>query len=120
VVEPEVDYDFMVIPGDQLRDFCKQFVGCCAAFMTGSRLCGALSHSWVENWSRGTLAALKKGEIVDSHDYLHDEAVPIVRKFFVAAMKRRMDGPDDKGKNAVLKHLTKVALKDLNLGLMEV
>lgn len=90
--------------------------------MNGSLQVRDLSRSWLHNWKQAALLDLgeKLGPNFDEREYEHDEASDFVRRFFHFNLLRRLDGPDKKGKNAVLRHLKRLAAKEgLDLGQVE-
>ncbi|KAK3901683.1 hypothetical protein C8A05DRAFT_34626 [Staphylotrichum tortipilum] len=105
--EPTREINFVVMPGEILRSCCEDWIEACAAFMGTSPLFSTLSQRWVCNWKQHTLVELggDLGPEVDELAYDHDAATTFARTFFKFNLLRRMDGPDDAGKNAVLDYV---------------
>ncbi|KAK4151404.1 hypothetical protein C8A00DRAFT_45372 [Chaetomidium leptoderma] len=117
------EWDFVVLPGEILRALCEDWIQDCATFMSTSELCGNLSPRWIGNWKQSTLINLggQLGQEIDEREYDQDDSASMVKVFFQYNLRRRMDGPDDNGKNAILRHVKGLAAKEgIDLGSVEI
>lgn len=119
VAEPTCEVSFVMMPGETLRSCCEEWIEACAAFMGTSSLFSTLSQRWTRAWKQRALIALGEdlGPQVDDVAYDEDDATTFVKTFFKFQLLRRLDGPDDAGKNSVLEYLRHLAAKEgIDLG----
>lgn len=118
--DPE-DCQYLILPLDQVRNVCERLLAGCASFMSGPPL--SLPQSWIGSWHQSTLNRLNSEPELkgNGEDFLHDQTVDFVGRFFAFNLRRRIDGPDDAGKNVVLAHLTELCKEEgIDLGLVVV